>query len=207
MNMKSVFLVAVMIGAVLARNYPMYKQCDAQWGSLQLGTSTKTICQAGCLMSSAAMALSGTGHSYNPKTLNDWLKGNGGYVSGNLFVWASINKLGLTFKGFVANSAIKSNLDAGNVVICNVHNGGHWVLAHGYSEDNILVNDPGYSTASYSLGEIVNNNNGVYSVSNLPESWNTFYYELKATIYDYLSIEEELETADEPEVERNLLID
>ena len=106
-------------------------------------------------MSSAAMALSGTGHSYNPKTLNQWLKSNGGYVSGNLFVWASINRLGLTFKSFVGNSAIKSNLDAGNVVICNVHNGGHWVLAYGYSGNSILVNDPGYATSSYDLSQIV----------------------------------------------------
>jgi hypothetical protein len=86
-----------------SRNYPLYSQCDSRWGGHQLGTSSKTICQAGCLMSSASMALAGTGHSYNPDTLNNWLKANGGYVSGNLFVWASINKLGLTFKGFVSN--------------------------------------------------------------------------------------------------------
>ena len=35
--------------------------------------------------------------------------------------------------------------------MCNVHNGGHWVLATGYNGDTILVNDPGYSTSSYSL--------------------------------------------------------
>lgn len=133
-------------------------------------------------MSSAAMALAGTGHGYNPKTLNQWLKANGGYVSGDLFVWASINKLGLTFGGFVSNANIKSNLDAGKVVICNVHNGGHWVLAHGYSGDNILVNDPGYSTASYALSEIVNGNTGVYTVSNMPVFLNRWYY----TVHDYI---------------------
>ena len=104
--MKQIIILSVLITLILCRSYPMYKQCDSQWGSTPLGTSSKTICQAGCLMSSAAMALSGTGHSYNPKTLNSWLINNGGYASGNLFVWASINKLGLTFKGFVANSAI-----------------------------------------------------------------------------------------------------
>ena len=153
----------------------MYKQCDSQWGNDNLGNSSKTMCQAGSLVSSAAMALSGTGHSYNPKTLNNWLKLNGGYVSGNLFVWASINQLGLTFKGTIANSAIKSNLNAGNVVICNVHNGGHWVLAYTYSGDNILVNDPGYSTTSYSLSQIVNGNSAVYSVSRIPEDFSSLY--------------------------------
>lgn len=119
-------------------------------------------------MSSAAMALQGTGHSFNPSTLNKWLISNGGYASGNLFVWASINKLGLTFQGFVANSAIKSNLDQNKIVILNVHNGGHWVLATGYSGDSIRVNDPGYATTAYSLSEIVPGNNGVYTVAKLP---------------------------------------
>lgn len=117
-------------------------------------------------MSSAAMALAGTGHSYNPSTLNTWLKSNGGYVSGDLFVWSAINKLGLTFEGKVANSQIKTKLDQGKVVICNVHNGGHWVLAHGYSGDNILVNDPGYTTTSYTLSQIVDGQNGIYHVGN-----------------------------------------
>lgn len=159
-------ILAILVIGVISRTYPLYKQCDAQWKNEQLGTSSNTICSAGCLMSSAAMALAGTGHSYNPSTLNQWLKSHSGYVSGDLFVWASINSLGLVFEGKVSNSEIKSKLDQGKVVICNVHNGGHWVLAHSYSGDNILVNDPGYSTTSYSLGEIVNGQNGVYRVGN-----------------------------------------
>ena len=151
-NMLRITVVAVFVALALTYSFPMYKQCDSKWGSQQLGTGGgKTICQAGCLMSSAAMALSGTGHSYNPETLNKWLISNGGYASGNLFVWASINKLGLTFGGFVNNNAIKSSLDNKKIVIMNVHNGGHWVLATGYSGDSIKVNDPGYSTSAYSL--------------------------------------------------------
>lgn len=179
---KNIVFLFLVIAIAFSRNYPMFKQCDAQWANDQLGTSTTTICKAGCLMSSAAMALAGTGHGYNPKTLNQWLRSNGGYVSGDLFVWASINKLGLTFGGFVSNANIKSNLDAGKVVICNVHNGGHWVLAYGYNGDNILVNDPGYSTASYALSEIVNGNTGVYTVSNMPVFLNRWYY----TVHDYI---------------------
>ena len=63
-------LIAVLIVACLSRSYPLYKQCDARWANDQLGTSSNTICKAGCLMSSAAMALAGHGHDYNPKTLN-----------------------------------------------------------------------------------------------------------------------------------------
>ena len=117
-------------------------------------------------MSSVAMALSGVGKNYNPGTLNTWLKGHGGYVSGDLFVWASVNSLGIKYVGKVANSNIASNLASGHIVILNVHNGGHWVLATSMSGSTIQVNDPGYSTTSYTLSEIVANNSGLYSVGN-----------------------------------------
>ena len=111
------------------------------------------------------MALAGTGKNYNPSTLNTWLKGHGGYASGNLFVWGSISPLGLSFQGFIGNSNIASSLSAGNVVILNVHNGGHWVLATSMSGSTIYVNDPGYSTTSYTLSQIVAGNTGSYRVS------------------------------------------
>ena len=116
-------------------------------------------------MSSVSSALAGIGKGYNPSTLNTWLKGHGGYVSGDLFVWASVNSLGLSYVGKVANSNIAANLAANNVVILNVHNGGHWVLATSMSGSTIYVNDPGYNTASYDLSEIVANNSGLYHVA------------------------------------------
>lgn len=198
--MNKVLISCLLVAAVISRSYPTYKQCDPQWANDQLGTSSNTICRAGCLMSSAAMALTGTGHSQNPHTLNIWLKNNGGYVSQDLFVWASINKLGITFQGFIANSAIKSSLDAGKVVIVNVNNGGHWVLAHGYSGDNILVNDPGYSRTSYSLGEIVNGNTGVYTVPNF-SGISSVYYSAKELIMGFFGIDSNIIYADSPAIE------
>lgn len=164
MTAKILLLAALLILST-CRTYPMYKQCDSRWGGDQLGTSSNTICKAGCLMSSVAMALSGIGKSYNPGTLNTWLKGHGGYVSGDLFVWGSVNSLGLSYVGKVANANIQASLNAGEVVILNVHNGGHWVLAHSMSGSTISVNDPGYNTASYTLSEIVAGNSGLYRVS------------------------------------------
>jgi ABC-type bacteriocin/lantibiotic exporter with double-glycine peptidase domain len=171
--MKLVIL-AVLIISIHAYNFPLYKQCNSSWANDQLGTSSQTICQAGCLMSSASMGLSGVGHAYDPHTLNIWLKAHGGYVSGNLFVWASINSIGLVFEGKVANSQIKAALDQKKIVICNVHNGGHWVLATGYNGNNILVNDPGYATTQYSLSEIVDGQNGVYHLGNGEEQPSMF---------------------------------
>ena len=133
-------------------------------------------------MSSAAMALAGTGHGYNPSTLNQWLKGHGGYVSGDLFVWASINSLGLVFQGKVSNSQIKANLDQGKVVICNVNNGGHWVLAYSYSGDNINVNDPGYDRSSYSLSQIVDGQNAIYTVNGATGSYKNLVQKFKSIV-------------------------
>lgn len=160
-----IYALALLVVLAASRNYPLYKQCDSKWGSEQLGTSSNTICKAGCLMSSVAMALAGIGKNYNPGSLNQWLKGHGGYVSGDLFVWGSVSPLGLSYVGKVANSNIASNLAANHIVILNVHNGGHWVLATSMSGSTIHVNDPGYSTTSYTLSEIVANNSGLYHVS------------------------------------------
>jgi hypothetical protein len=162
---SKILAIAVILVIASCRTYPLYKQCDSKWGNDQLGTSSNTICKAGCLMSSVSMALSGIGKNYNPGSLNTWLKGHGGYVSGDLFVWGSVNSLGLSYVGKVANANIASSLSAGEIVILNVHNGGHWVLATSMSGSTISVNDPGYSTTSYTLSEIVAGNSGLYRVS------------------------------------------
>ena len=97
--MMKTALFALLIVAALSRSYPLFKQCDSKWGSEQLGTSSNTICKAGCAMSSLAMGLAGTGKGYNPGTLNSWLKGHGGYVSGDLLVWGAVSSIGLSYKG------------------------------------------------------------------------------------------------------------
>jgi hypothetical protein len=64
-------------------------------------------------MSSVAMILNTYGITVNglktnPGSLNSWLTSHGGYVSGDLFVWASVNPLGLIFYNFVDPVNIKS---------------------------------------------------------------------------------------------------
>lgn len=97
--MKTLVIVSLVAVVVFCRTYPLFKQCDARWANQQLGSSSNTICSAGCLMSSVSMALAGTGYDTDPSRLNAWLTKNGGYVSGDLFVWASVNGFGLTFTG------------------------------------------------------------------------------------------------------------
>ena len=152
----------------LATSYPLFKQCDSRWGSNQIGTSSKTICQVGCLMSSMSMVLNDCGktvdgHAANPGTFNTWLKGHSGYVSGDLFVWGAVSPLGLSFVGFSTSDAdMKAHFDQGDAVILNVNNGGHYVLMTGHSASGFSVNDPGFSKTSYTNAEVVKA--GIYRI-------------------------------------------
>lgn len=97
--MLKIALCLTLLALVFSRNYPLFKQCDQRWAKEQLGTSSNTICTAGCAMSSVSMGLAGIGKNYNPSSLNQWLKGHGGYVQQDLIVWGSISPLGLNFLG------------------------------------------------------------------------------------------------------------
>lgn len=155
-------LCAIATLAAVTAAYPLFKQCDGRWASDALGTSGgKTICQAGCLMSSVSMVLNDchktiNGGAADPKSLNSWLKVNGGYASGNLFVWGAVSKFGLTYVGQITDkNQMHSYFNSGHAVILNVNNGGHWVLMTGNSGANFLVNDPGFAKSSYTAGEVV----------------------------------------------------
>ena len=152
-----IFAVAI----VLATSFPLYKQCDDRWRNDALGNGGgKTICQAGCLMSSMAMFMSPkvkiSAATITPKNLNSWLKVNGGYASGNLFVWGSVAKLGLSYVGKTTDkNTMKNYINQGYGVILNVKNGGHWVLATGHTTAGFTVNDPGATKTSYTNAEVV----------------------------------------------------
>ena len=93
-------LFAIAAIALTSTAYPLHKKCDPSWGSDRLGTGSSTICKAGCLITSVSMILADCGKSIDgtgasPKTLNTWLTRNGGYASGDLFVWGSVAKFGL----------------------------------------------------------------------------------------------------------------
>ncbi len=150
--MIKILIVTLLVALALSRSYPMFKQCDPRWGGEQLGTSSGTICSAGSLVSSVAMSLAGTGLSSDPLSLNAYLKAiAGGYINGDTLNWFAINPMGLTFEDKIQNNQIKHYLDLGKVIFCNVRNGKHWVLAYGWTDDSILVNDPNYDLQSYQL--------------------------------------------------------
>ena len=139
--------------------WTLYKQCDSKWANQQLGTCSDTICSAGCAMSSVAMILATKGAGKDPSSLNSWLKGHGGYSSGCLINWASVDALGYTKyqgKQSPTEQEICNGLAAGHGLVANVHNGGHWVLLTACAGNGVFyVNDPGYSTTTYRRSDIV----------------------------------------------------
>lgn len=154
----------------------LYKQYSSPWGDDLMGGGD-TMSESGCLVTSAAMALHHKniaiyGLAADPGSLNSWLKSNGGY-SGNLMVWSALPKLSsrITFQGrytsgtSLSASTLRSYLDAGNkAIMANVRSGGHWVLLTGHNGGTTFyVNDPGYSTTSYSYSSIVGY--GVYTIN------------------------------------------
>ena len=140
-------------GEKMLLNIEPLSQRDKKWKDNKLGHTDTTIGEYGCLITCASMMLRHFGIDTDPARLNDWLKANGGYYNGNLFVWNSLNKLdkrvsfGYRYQP-VPLDKIDEQLRAGKPVIANVDMNPatpaldeHWVLIVGKDGD-YLINDP-----------------------------------------------------------------
>ena len=124
-------------------------------------------------MTSVTMAVTSMPTWADPNGMNEWLKEHGGYVSGDLFVWASVQPFGLIFGGIdTVTDRIGLHLLANHFVIANVRNGGHWVLVTGAGNGYFDVNDPGFDRTTYNVGEVVRF--GWYSRTRLPVKINSW---------------------------------
>jgi len=156
----ALFAVFLFVSVSGCPRWALYKQCDSRWGSHRLGTSSNTICAAGCAMSDVSMILASEGISIDgqestPGSLNNWLVNHGGYVGGDLLVWNAIASLGnvsmLTYTTKVSQAELKKYVDSCHPVVVNVRGGSHWVLITA-STGNLnvwQVNDPGFSQTTY----------------------------------------------------------
>ena len=144
-------------------NFAAYKQCDSRWKDEELGTSSQTICSAGCAMSSVAMYVTTRGHSVTPHDLNQWLKEHGGYASGDLIIWGTVDSFGLSYQGQesgISVDTLAAGLNACHGIIANVRDGSHWVLLTEHvSGDTFRVHDPGFDQDTYTTSEM-----GVFAV-------------------------------------------
>jgi len=94
------------------------------------------------------------GHASNPLALNDWLTSHGGYLDGNLFLWASIERLypDMKFDGFVYSpnhTQLIAAVRVGTLPIMYVDFNDatpliemHWVLGIGVMGEDVLIADP-----------------------------------------------------------------
>ena len=158
--------------ATIPYKYPLFSQCDSKWGADIM--VTKTVCQVGCLMSSTSMALRGSNIpippppssgsvSADPGTFNSWLKANGGYDDSNDFIESSAEQInGVVWPADAMHKTndlsfdtVRSYIQKGRIMIANVNQGHHFVLAVGWGDDadTIMVNDPGYDRDSYSYSK------------------------------------------------------
>lgn len=135
----------------------VFGQMEAPWNTQILGNSG-TIGDYGCLETDATMVADYFGQNFDPGSLNDYLKKNGGY-SGNLLIWAAFASLfGLKYAGQVQTpnaltadqmNQIRSTIDKGYPVFLQIDTipatsklDEHWILAIGYDGDDFIVQDP-----------------------------------------------------------------
>jgi len=130
-----------------------YNQRDIRWAAHPLGTKS-TIGAHGCLMTCASMVCNHFGHVSNPLQLNQWLTDNEGYLDGNLFLWAAIERLypDMKFDGFVyspTTAQIRAAIQAGTLPIMFVDFNDdtpliemHWVLGIGVTGTDVIIADP-----------------------------------------------------------------
>jgi hypothetical protein len=140
-----------------------FSQCDSAWKNILLGFNNDlTICDAGCAITSVAMALPHWGKNMNPAQLNNFLKENGGYQNGGYLVWGAVNGLGPQWKGTFSTgpstSTVRNALASCNAFIAmapNQYSNWHYVLVTGYQGgDSFSVNDPANLVTSRTVSQM-----------------------------------------------------
>jgi hypothetical protein len=122
-------------------------QTDAAWMNDALGSSSSdTIGSAGNTMTAAAMLLSAEIPTITPKSLNEWLRDNGKYVSGDIFNWHSIDDYpGNAYRWSSSDTfslgKLKAELDMGNPVIMGYQTVMRYGIVLDYVRDGTAYSD------------------------------------------------------------------
>jgi peptidase C39-like protein len=155
------------LGAAAGPAVPTFSQRSMQWSRDALGSDpVDTIGSAGCALTAVTMVTTAFGFSTNPRLLNRWLTGHGGYIENDLLLWrqagaatqGSVRWQWLHVPGMVSQlrtddqdiedlppqSLVESQLDAGRLVVAEVrlYGGMHFVVITGHSGGTLYINDP-----------------------------------------------------------------
>lgn len=121
---------------------PDFKQTDARWSGVYIGSSGKTIGSIGCTTTCLAMTESyRTGTTIYPDAMSKKLS----YSSTGSLYWPE----NYTTDTSVTTDKIKSVLKQGKPVIVGLKTSAgstHWVVVTGFSGSVIYINDPGSSS-------------------------------------------------------------
>jgi peptidoglycan hydrolase CwlO-like protein len=133
-----------------------YNQRDSNWGNTQIGMSSYSVWEVGCLLSSYAMVSTHFGASINP---GDVASNTGNFFSNT----ALFNSPGPSANGHSAIALenpslddLKNRLNSGAAIIAGLSaNGGsypthysdHWVVLRSVDGDSFKINDPWYEGA------------------------------------------------------------
>jgi len=138
-----------------------YNQRDVQWASHGIGSSSESIANVGCLVTSVTMVMTHYGKSVTPVDVASTLDL---FVPGTAYMYQGSKSIaGATVtRTSTGTGAIDGELSAGHPVIVGVYNGpAHFVVLKSGSGGNYIMNDPfvenGHDiafTSHYSMGVI-----------------------------------------------------
>ena len=138
-----------------------YNQRDSQWANHGIGSSSESIANVGCLVTSVAMVMSHYGKGASPADVASTLDL---FVPGTAYMYqGSRSVAGATItRTSTSTGVIDGELAAGHPVIVGVYNGpAHFVVLKSGSGGNYTMNDPfvenGHDiafTSHYSMGAI-----------------------------------------------------
>ncbi|GLQ20630.1 hypothetical protein GCM10007854_15850 [Algimonas porphyrae] len=128
----------------------IFDQTDKRWGSDPLGNSRGNLAREGCVVTSAAMAMTNLGYSIDPGELNRRLRETGNYTPRGWLIWNGIaevsgGQLKAEFYDTVSEPLIQSCLARGDYPLVRffLPNGrAHWAMILGRTEQGYKMRDP-----------------------------------------------------------------
>ena len=177
-------------------DYRSWAQADSRWGSIKLGSSSYTVANSGCLVTSVTKLIIQAGlkdsGSFNVGTFVNAMNSKGGFTSSGDMYWATPTSIvsGLSYYGALLsygsysssnyNSQIISWINSGYHIVLNVNSGGHWIAideAKTLATGQVYIMDSlsGSSNADIALTSRYStfNNAVAYKGGNVPNNGNS----------------------------------
>ena len=145
-------------GATVSLNVPSFKQTDARWANVMIGSSGQSMAKIGCATTAIAMMESyRTGTTIYPDAMAQKLR----YTASGAVYWPTHFNTVTSSANYL--SAFRSLLMQGKPVLFGVKNSygsQHWVVITGFaggdlSPANFIINDPG-SNSRVTLQQLLN---------------------------------------------------